>query len=594
MRLILTLIFIVALIAGLLYYADQRNQQELGTAPNAAQQRPAREGAAVTRAGKFAETTLNDNPVLGKGVLRGIARDAAGNPVAGAQVICERRTLGSPDPFAPAPGGSRWRSQTALDGSFSFNTLPEGGFAVLVLGERSVGAGAAATGDGIIGEVVVAMYPAGNFAGVVRDEIDRVVSGVGVVALYPEGDPRHAFRYFFERTNSLGEFTFSYLPADNTTLLIQGRNSAAKLLEDVASGSTKYEIKLDAGLRLVGELRERDTDAPVAGAKVIIEDTRLDTGRRTTTTNGNGEYAFPHLYPARYRINLEPGQFVLSGHAPEAHPETQQTLGPLVLHAIRAGTLRGRVMDSTGKKGVANVAVVAENNEVRENATSDASGYYLLKSLPPGDYAVHVAGGEVPEERVRVASGAQASGPALQAPPKAAVRGRVLDELDHPAAIANVFISLDGSDTPHYTTHTDEAGNFEFPAIEQSATIRAWAMLMGKTSIAFGPVRVGSAGIQELNFVLNMTATAAIRGRVQDAGGVGLPGVTVHCLSSDTSLSRPYVATSAADGSFAFSGLRPGGYRLAAGAGDVAGSNSYRADLEDGQQLEGVVLVPQG
>lgn len=591
MRLILSLILIVALIAGLLYYADHRNQMEQD-ASNVSK-RPARAGATAMRAGKYTESTINDNPVLGKNIVRGVARDSAGRPVANAQVVCERRTLDSDNPFAPAPGGSRWRTTTGGDGGFSFSTLPEGGFAVLVLTEESVGAGTAATGGGAIGEMIITMYPPGTVDGVVHDALGRAVSGLAVTALYPPGDPRYAFRYFFERTNSQGEFEYTYLPAGTVTLLVQGRNSAPALLADAPMNGERLEIALDEGMQLSGEVRDVNTDALISGAKVTLEDTRQQTGTRTATTDGNGEFTFPNLYPARYRFGIEPGRYALAGRAPEAHPETQKTQGPVVLHAIQTGALRGRVVDASGEKGVENVIVAAESDAASQRVASRASGYYVIPSLPPGDYAVYVAGTELPGDRVPVKSGAQSQGPTLLAPAKAGVHGRVLDELDHPAAFANVYLSLDGSDTPHYTTHTDASGEFLFPAVEQSARIRAWAGLMGRTSIAFGPVTVGPAGIQDLNFVLNMTATAAIHGKVQDSSGVGLPGVAVQCLASDTSLVRPYRTVSAPDGSFAFTNLRPGNYRLGAGQGDIAGDTSYRADLADGEQLEGVILVPK-
>jgi len=169
----------------------------------------------------------------------------------------------------------------------------------------------------------------------------------------------------------------------------------------------------------------------------------------------------------------------------------------------------------------------------------------------------------------------------------------VLDDADHAAQAANVYLSLDGSETPHHATATDADGFFTLEKIDQEASVRVWASRMGRASVAYGPVRVGSAGIVDLNFVLNMTTTAAIRGQVRDASGATKPGVEVKCLASDTSLQRPYATTTRHDGSYAFEELRPGSYRIAAGpaVADLSGPTAHRVDLADGEQRSDVALT---
>ena len=150
-----------------------------------------------------------------------------------------------------------------------------------------------------------------------------------------------------------------------------------------------------------------------------------------------------------------------------------------------------------------------------------------------------------------------------------------------------------GSETPHLATSTDADGFFVLENVAQEATVRVWAKRMGRTSVAYGPVRVGSAGMEDLNFVLNMTATAAIRGQLRDASGAAKPGVEVRCLAGDTSLQHPFATTTRHDGTFVFEGLRPGNYRIATGTAveDVSGPNAYRVDLADGEQRADVALT---
>lgn len=596
MRLILTLVAIVAAIAGLLYYAEQRNRPAQPDFAGGSAERPERKTAGSAYGGRFAEAGARENPVLGDCVLRGVATDAAGAPVAGAQVICERRSLDDPDPFATPPGGSRWTAETATDGTFRIEHLPEGGVAVLVLGKTQVGATSATASEATIADALVTMWPAASFSGTVLADNGRPPNTAQIAAIAPPGSGREAFRYFFERANSLGEFSFNYLPAAPVPFLVRAANHAPVLVSDVVPNAKDVAVDLNKGLTLRGEVSEAETGKLLAGVKVLLTEQALGAEHYTAVTDGNGEYRFELLRPARYWLDIAPERYVRPGPPLDIHPtDYTDTLAPTI-KVTRTGAVRGRVMDLAGKKGAGGVGVFAENAGGRTVAVSDAGGYYLLKPLVPGEYRVAVLGGATPGEEapaVQVLSGQQAAGPQLVAPSTAELRGRVLDALDHPAAEANVFVSLDGSETAHFAAHTDADGHFVIHGVPQEALVRTWAARMGAVSVAYGPVRVGSAGLQDLAFVLNMTATAAIAGTAQDASGMPAPGTVVYCAASDSSLTAPMRAVAGPGGAFIFHGLRPGAYRLYAGSPPSAADDgqSIRADLADGQRLDGIVVT---
>lgn len=594
MRLLTPLVLIVVVIALLLYYTMQRGQEDdAGFLREAA----SRNNAHLAMAAPDEAKSPNVNPKLGKAVLRGRAIDTLGRPVAGARVVCERRSVDLGDPFAPVPGGSRWVAQTDVQGGFECTALPVGGFALLLSTERLTGSGTASTGDsGGVAEVLVTLQPVARFEGKVKWRDGRDAEGAQVAPVASGDDASTAFRYFPARVNSLGEFAFTYLPQAPTSFLVKRSGAALALVEGVQPGVRNLVIELSEGATLRGEVREADTNQLLPQVKVAVREQALGMEAATVTTNANGEFSVANLRPATYEIDIVPDRYVLSGQRVLAALGGDSATELVTMHAERAGMLRGRVVDLSRQKGCAAVAVVAHLGDRAFPITTDSSGYYQFRALPAGDYRVgidntsNLAPGQAPT--VTVVPGQMANGPELIAPALASIRGRVLDDADHAAQAANVYLSLDSSETPHLSTATDADGFFIFAEVDQEAMVRVWASRMGRTSVAYGPVRVGSAGITDLNFVLNMTTTAAIRGQVRNAGGAAVPATEVYCLSGDTSLKQPLRTRTATDGRFAFLGLRPGNYRLAAGkaVADLNGPTSYRVDLADGEIRNDVEL----
>jgi hypothetical protein len=585
MRLILFLVLIVALIAGMLYYADQRSQLESGLKTAIA--------GGAQHAAAPAESTANMNPNLGRQILRGHVTDANGAPVARARVLCERRALDNADPFAPSLGGARWTAETGADGAFAFTTLPEGGFAVLAMSGALAGAATASTRiGGAIAETIITLAPVAAFAGkaVLGNGKPAESAGIAPVPCGPGEDG--AFQYFPARANTLGQFTFSYLPARAACFLVKARGVAPVLLEGAEPGKKDISVVLNEGISLSGEVIEEGTDKYLPQVRVKIVEESFGIERYSLFSDANGEYTQDQLRPAAYLVSIDPDRYVLSGEPVRVFCGEGAAPQKVTLRAARTGGVRGRVLDATGRKGMHGLTVIALGDRAQVSATTDTAGYYAIKALPAGAYRVAIdatagLGQALELPAVDVAPGVTAQGPELRAPATAPVSGRVLDSADHPADGANVFLSFDGSETAHLAVHTGADGAFAFPAVDQAADVRVWARKMGQVSVAFGPVRVGTAGIKDLNFALNMTARAAIRGVVRRADGAPAAGVTVQCLSSDTSLTRPYESVTGPDGGFTFTGLRAGTYRL---QGDPA-AEAHRVDLEDGQQLGGLELL---
>lgn len=593
MRLLTPLILIVVIIASLLYYTLQQGEANSASIATTLGER-ARGG--LVNAPIDETKSPNVNPRVGKAVLRGRAIDPAGKPVAGARILCERRTLAGGDPFAPPPGGSRWVAETSATGDFEISGMPAGGFAVLASTETHTGVGTVTTAEGgAIAEVLLALQPVARFEGTITLPDDRPAEGAVIAPLGQGGSAD--FRFFPARANSQGQYTFSYLPKLPATFLIKRHGYAPKLVEGILPESHNTEIVLEEGVYLKGEVRESGTGVLLPQVKVALREQGLGIEATSTTTDANGEFHFEHLRRAVYTLDLVPDRYVLAGQLPVIDLGGESTPPP-VLQAERAGGLRGRVVDLSGQKGRAAVPVVALLGTRRFQTLTDTSGYYLFRALPPGDYriALDKTGGLAPgaaADTVGVVAGQQVNGPTLTAPTLASVRGRVVDDADRAAAGANVYLSLDGTETPHLATATDADGFFTLDGVDQEANVRVWASRMGRISVAYGPVRVGSAGISELNFVLDMSATAAIRGMVRNAAGTPVAALEVQCLSSDTSLEHPASTHTGTDGAFAFLGLRPGSYRLAAGPAiaDIAGSTAHRVDLADGEQRDQVVLT---
>ena len=248
-----------------------------------------------------------------------------------------------------------------------------------------------------------------------------------------------------------------------------------------------------------------------------------------------------------------------------------------------------------GEAGLAGRTVYADANDndtLDAGETSDvtaADGSYSLAGLSPGTYAVRVVAAgwtcSAPaacEHALTLASGQTATGEDFGLYTSAVISGRVTDDSDGDGSAAagepglqgrTVWVDVDGGgdhDAGEPSTTTDANGDYTLPGVDPGTyTVRVelpsgWSC----SPDCSAAVTVGSGDTPSVPF--NQYADAQLSGTVYDdadesgarsAGEGGLDGLTVS-LDAGADDTVDATTTTAVDGSYTFSGLRPGSYRV--------------------------------
>lgn len=546
-----------------------------------------------------------ENPVRGIEALQGVVLGEDRAPIAGAEVTIIETDLKEFDAHRVPRKRDTWVTTSGSDGAFSVNTLAPGGYVVQC---ASPGRGTAAAvttleARGIAGEVVLRPTHGRKVAGAVFDWEGRPVKGARVFVLGPsDAAPELApYRYLPATTEADGSFVFASIPAIQATYLAVADDLAPAIIRDAEQADGRpapLRFTLGKGVRLAGYLTEADTARPADKTAVLITETEFGMERVRKYSSGAASFLFENLRQGTYEVRVESSRYAL-----ETRPlilEVKDGLGNLDVRLVKAGRVKGRVLQEDGREGVPGIRIVATSTDGKEMQAGDsgASGYYSLEGLAPGTWKISAENphGDVVqtgEATVTIDPGRTVTGPSYSVARGATISGRVLDESGRPVIGANIFVSLDGDRTEERSTRTAEDGRFEQSGIPPESEVRIWAERLGKVSVALGPEKVSAAGLHELTFTLSETALAEIGGVVVDTLGRPAADVTVHCFTPDVSLSGPLSHQTGSDGAFRFEGLSQGAYRVLAGRspGHMAAESEQQVSLTAGQRLESLRLV---
>ncbi|MFF0221378.1 MFS transporter [Streptomyces sp. NPDC004629] len=227
--------------------------------------------------------------------VRGRVRGADGAPVAGAAITLialEGRQLG--------------RVVARHDGSYALTAPGEGTYVLIAsaVGRRpratSLVVGADPTAHDIL------LSGAGGLTGVVRSaESGAPVAGAVVVVTDVRGDVLAT-----AGTDTLGEFGVAGLAPGTVTLAVNSpeHRPLALPVDLTDTGDTRVEMELRPGAYVRGTVR--GAGAPLSDARVTLVDATGDVVA-TTTTGGDGAYAFTDLDTGQYSV-------VATGYPPRA------------------------------------------------------------------------------------------------------------------------------------------------------------------------------------------------------------------------------------------------------------------------------------
>jgi 5-hydroxyisourate hydrolase-like protein (transthyretin family) len=284
---------------------------------------------------------------------------------------------------------------------------------------------------------------------------------------------------------------------------------------------------------------------------------------------------------------------------------------PLVLAAIAAawaqepGAIEGTVTNAAIHAPIAGVRVTIDKagvNETLERRTvTDGSGAYRVEDLPAGNYvATFEAVDHVTVSSPVVQIGGTPVRVNAQLWPAAKVLGRVLDDEGRPAAAVPVELYGYRGGRP-ILVKTDADGRFVFPSVAAGVyAVAARPQPKTKEGAALAPtwfpgftdrtqaerviVRAG-AEVPGIEIRLRRVPVWTVEGAATDEQNRPLGKVAVKLRPADEWQPDQASTVTSADGTFRFTGVRPGEWRLAAVGSGREGYASLAVDKHDVERL---------
>ncbi len=385
-------------------------------------------------------------------------------------------------------------------------------------------------------------------------------------------------------------------------------------------------------------------ESGVAGFTIYIDannNGQLDPGERSAVTAADGSYTFNN-FPPDVVLGVKSGPYNLreiqqtgwravspaAGGSVAVHIDSGQTKTGVDFGNVRIASIAGTKFEDSngngvrddGEPGVAGWTIdlldPADTSIILRQVTTDSDGNFTFRSLPPGTYLIReeVQPGwrQMTPDPAAITLGAtqNVAGVTFGNFKLITVSGLKYNDLNgngtrdsgDPGLAGWTFQLTNLGDNSVVSATTDASGAFAFTGVGPG-TYR----LREVPQPGWGPTTPNPAdivatsgkdvtGVEFGNFnqvVLTGTVFIDRNGNgVRDAGEPGAPGFVVALdLNSDGSIDQ--TATTAANGSYAFSGVGPGTHRvfqLPRNGFDVTApaGGSYTVTLVSGQQVSGL------
>jgi len=420
------------------------------------------------------QTTVVNATLQAGGTVSGRVTDAAGNPVANADVWL----------WDPVSGGGSSTFRTNSQGDYTVTGLAPGTYwieinppvatalsrfrtsgIVVVAGQTAVVNATLQLGGIVSGRVTdAAGNPVANAEAIVRSS----TTGEWIAS---------------SRTDALGNYTVTAVPSGTHRLEIRaasGVNLASVTFTEIVV-TAGQRTTVNATLQLGGIVSGRVTDAagnPVANADVWVWNTATGQWGGSVRTNAQGYYTLAGVASGSYRLEVRsPAGVYLSGQvlAEVAVADGQVTTQNVSLDT--GGRVSGQVTDSVGNP-IANARVTLRargNGGWAGSVFTDAQGSYTFLSLAQGAYeleaappaGVYLSRLHLPE--VAVTPG-QTTTQNVVLSRGGIVSGRVTDSAGNP--VANAVFSLRDAATNAWlgSVPTDAQGNFSISSLPGTFT----------------------------------------------------------------------------------------------------------------------------
>lgn len=394
-------------------------------------------------------------------------------------------------------------------------------------------------------------------------------------------------------TGADGTFLLEALPEGPLALWALGEQGAV-MRAGIRAGAEDVKLVLAEGLTLEGTVVGEG--APLAGATVTVLST-FHTRFFDTTTGADGHFRVGPLPSSRYLLFV-----AKDGWFPALAPQ-EAAFREVTLH--RPGRLSGQVRSGGVPVPGTEVRVApgkAIPVDTARRITADAEGRFSLV-LPEGPYTLSAAR-EGRYALAHVTAGARAPEVVLELGSALHVEGTVSDDAGRPVAGARVVLFCTEDSSQGRQAVTDANGHYRLGPVEPgpaSLTVEA----SGYLDLARPEPLTLTAAMEPVDFTLTRAAT--VTGRVTDAAGQRLPGLSLTFVRPGSADAPEDFAPQEGtwtdeDGRFVLDAEAPGDYLIQvddkafvdASFPVRAPSTDVHLTLRTGAAVEGTVVDSQG
>lgn len=546
------------------------------------------------------------------GSLAGMARNASGNPLAGANITASR--VGGSHKSANAQADGSYRIGGLFGGDYMLQAFASGHVTQYYSGVYDSAAAvrvAVATGQET-GGINFDLLPEATISGTVAYQGAPVTSGT-INAYRPDGT--------FARSSGLnaqGQYTLNTLAPGPYRLRASAGGyltqywpgvptlaAAADIVVGTGQQLSGIDFALGVGGSLAGSVRNELNEPYSSGTIYVAPLEDPLTAAASVSLGGNGEYVFNSLWPRDYYVYAQlsgkprvyyPQAFALASAQVVGVTEGLPTTGiNLVVPAsVPSGTFAGMVRYADGTPVNANVSVLGvDGYSGAYNANTDAfTGAFTRSGIPAGTYVIRVnRSGAVSyyhagafqqglAQRLELRPGESRDDLVItfpDDPAPARVSGTVRDASAQPVAEAHVYLT---AENVYLEMLSRPDGSFEFPRVYPGPNYSLGAYKTAHPYVT--EIKFDLAPGQNLDgqvLIMARPELGALAGWITDTAGIPLGSVSVFAFSPD--LGYSISATSHLDGYYLLPVLPAGVYRL------TCAPSGYTS-----QQIEGVVVQP--